>query len=324
MLMLEKSAARHVKINFYINTLRYRLEQPGAYEIDFYVDSLWQEPDLTAEKLADAANALFFDPSLEVVNGGQVQELGRRYDQSVEPETNLRLRQRLTAVFSPPLDLSRFPFDEQVISLQLESAEYDSESLLLDFSGLVEPIVQSETLYSQSVPRGRYLDSKAIDAAWQVQEVKVGQLIRVLPYDNSAWSQLRVDLVVKRVATGYLWRIWVMLACLWLLVGSVLLIDSGALPMRLWLLVLLFWITVAFQAILTRVLPPVDAFTLLDLYLVICYCAIVLMVLLVLTIKLLYLWGRQRWAHWVNLGSIILYPTVFVVVNLWVLTNVFR
>ncbi len=321
---LETSSAQRVKVNFYINSLRDAPDQPGSYALDFYVDSLWQETELTAAELTNAAAGSFFDPVLEVVNAGQVQELGRRYDRSIEPETNLRLRQRLTAIFTPPLDLSRFPFDQQVISLRLESAEYDSENLLLDFVGLVEPRAQSETIYSQPVPRGRYIDINGIDPAWQVQEIQVGQLIRVLPYDNSAWSQLRVDLVVKRVASGYLWRIWVVLAGLWLLVGSVLLVDSDALPIRLWLLCLLFWIVVAFQAILTRVLPPLDAFTLLDLYLLICYCAIVLMALLVLTIKLLHLWGRQRWARWVNLGSIILYPTVFVVVNLWLLTNAFR
>lgn len=321
--LAEVSSARHMKVNFYINSLRNAPAQPGAYELDFYIDSLWQEPDLTDEKLADVANAGFFDPVLEVVNASQIQELGRRYDRSVEPETNLRLRQRIIAILAPPLDLRRFPFDQQIVSLQFESAEYNSENLLIDFSGLTEPIAQSEILYTQPVPRGRYIDINAIDPAWRVQEVKIGQLIRVLPYDNSAWSQFRVDVVVNRVAAGYLWRIWAMLACLWLLTGTALLIDGNALPQRLWVLFLLFWIVVAFQAILTWVLPPLGAFTLLDRYLLICYCAIVFMALLVLIIKFLYLWNWDRWAYWVNLGSIILYPVLFIVVNLWLLSNSF-
>ncbi|MEZ4868135.1 MAG: pentapeptide repeat-containing protein [Caldilineaceae bacterium] len=311
--------AQHIKVNFYINSLRSAPDQPGAYEVDFYLDTLWQEAGLTDEKLANATADLFFDPALEVVNASQVQELGRRYERSIEPGTNLRLRQRLTAIFTPQLDLRRFPFDRQVVSLKFESAEYDSERLLLDFSALVEPIVQSEIPYTQPAPRGRYVDVKAVDPEWQVQSVTIVQLIRVLPYDNSAWSQFRVDLAIKRVATGYIWRIWAVLACLWLLVGSVLLIDGEALPMRLWLLFILFWIVVAFQAILTKVLPPLDAFTLLDLYLLICYGAIVLMALLVLTVKLLHRQGRQRWARWVNRGGVVLHPTVFVAVNLWLL-----
>jgi hypothetical protein len=317
------ATARHVKLNFYLNSLRNAPDQPGAYELDFYLDSLWEEAEFTVEKLASGATAAFFDPHIEVVNASQVQELGRRYDRSVEPATNLRLRQRLTAIFAPPLELGRFPFDEQVISLQFESAEYDSERLLLDFVGLVEPVNPSETLYSQPVPRGRYIDMKAIDPERQVQAVKVGQLVRILPYDNSAWSQFRVDVAVKRTATGYLWRIWAVLACLWLLTGSVLLIDSRAVPIRLWLLFLLFWIVVIFQAILTRVLPPLDAFTLLDRYLLICYGAIVLIALIVLAIKLLHLWGRPNWAQWVNWGCVILYPASFVVVNFWLLSKAF-
>jgi uncharacterized protein YjbI with pentapeptide repeats len=318
------TAARPVKVNFYVNALRNAPGQPGAYEVDFYLDSLWQEADFTPDKLTDTTAAQLFDPVLEVVNASQVQELGRRYDRSFEPGTNLRLRQRLMAIFIPPLDLRPFPFDRQVISLQVESAEYDSESLTLDFVGLIEPVTPSERLYTQAVPRGRYIDSEAIDPEWQIEAIQIGQMIRVLGYDNSTWSQFRVDLTVKRVAAGYLWRIWAVLACLWLLVGSVLLVDSNALPMRLWLLFLLFWIVVAFQAILTRVLPPLDAFTLFDRYLWICYCAIVLMALLILLIKLCHLQGRERWAYWINQGCVILYPTVFVVANVWVLFNAFR
>jgi uncharacterized protein YjbI with pentapeptide repeats len=317
------ATAQPVKVNFYVNALRNAPGQPGAYEVDFYLDSLWQEADFTPDKLTDATADQFFDPLLEVVNASQVQEVGRRYDRSFEPGTNLRLRQRLIAIFAPPLDLRAFPFDRQVVSLQFESAEYDSESLLLDFVGLIEPVAPSENLYSQSVPRGRYIDSNAIDPEWRIEEIRIGQVIRILPYDNSAWSQFRTDLVVKRVAAGYLWRIWAVLAGLWLLVGSVLLVDSRALTMRLWLLFLLFWIVVAFQAILTRVLPPLDAFTLFDRYLLVCYCAIILMAILTLLIHLCHLQGSARWARWINWGCVILYPTVFVAANVWVVMNAF-
>ncbi len=318
------SKTEHVKVNFYINSVRTVPEQPGSYELDFYVDLLWQEPELTDERLANANDAGFFTPTLEVVNAAQTQELTRHYDRSIEPGTNVRLRQRLSAIFAPTLDLRRFPFDRQVISLQLESAEYDSEQLLFDFVGSAEPSVQSEVPTVQSVPRGRYVDVKAIDPEWQVQAVDVMQLVRVLSYDNSAWSQFRIDLTVKRVATGYIWRIWIVLACLWLLVGAVLLIDSEALPMRLWLLFLLFWIVVAFQALLTKILPPLNAFTSLDLYLVICYMAIVSMALLVLLMKIFHLRGRQQWAQWVNRGCVVLYPVIFVVINFWLLWNAFH
>jgi len=319
----EASPTKHIKVNFYVNSLRNAPNQPGSYELDFYIDSLWQEPALTDEKLAMGSEAGFFDPSLEVVNAGQVEELGRRYEYSIEPGTNLRLRQRFSAIFAPTLDLSRFPFDEQVVSLQFESAEYDSEQLLLDFISATEAVSQSEIPTVQSVPRGRYVDVKAIDKEWQVQTADVVQLIRILPYDNSAWSQFRVDLTVGRVATGYIWRIWIVLACLWLLIGTVLLLDSQALAMRLWLLFLLFWIVVAFQALLTKIIPSMNAFTLIDRYLLICYIAIVFMALLILVIKLLHLREKQRWAHWVNVGCVVLYPVIFIVVNSWLLWNVF-
>lgn len=317
------STARHVKVTFYINSLRNLPDEPGAYLLDFYLDSYWHEPRLVGTTLAAVDKAQLFDPVLEIVNAADFKEWGRRYERSVEPGTNLRLRQRFTAKFLPHFDLRRFPFDEQVLSLQIESAELDNEQLLLDFLGLVEPIVQSEIPYTQSAPRGRYIDVDNVAAEWHVQAVNIAQLIHVLPYDNSAWSQFRIDLVLKRAAAGYIWRSWLMLAFLWLLVGSVLLVDSNALPMRLWLLMVLFGIIAAFQAILTYSLPPFEELTLLDIYLLICYVAIVVMALLVLVIKLLHLRGYQRWARWVNWASIVLYPTVFVVVNVWLLFQAF-
>jgi len=317
------TAARHIRVTFYINSLRNLPDEPGAYLLDFYLDSYWHEPRLVGATLADVDTTQLFDPVLEIVNATEFKEWGRRYERSVEPGTNLRLRQRFTAKFLPNFDLRRFPFDEQVLSLKIESAELDNEQLLLDFLGLVEPIVQSEVPYTQSAPRGRYIDVNNVTAEWRVQAVNIVQSIHVLPYDNSAWSQFRVDLLLTRAAAGYIWRSWVMLAFLWLLVGSVLLVDGNALPMRLWLLMVLFGIIVAFQAILTYSLPPIAELTLLDTYLLICYVAIVVMALLTLVIKLLHLRGYQRWARWVNWASIILYPTVFVVVNVWLLLHAF-
>ncbi|MCB0064925.1 MAG: pentapeptide repeat-containing protein, partial [Caldilineaceae bacterium] len=155
-------AEKHVKINFYVNALRNAPAQPGAYEVDFTVDTFWNEPGVGEGEVSQMATDQFFDPFLEIVNAGQVQMLNHRYERSIEPGTTLRLRQRFVATFSPALDLRRFPFDRQTVSLQIESAEYDSESLQFDFAGLVEPMTQSEIPQVQSVPRGRYIDGSAV------------------------------------------------------------------------------------------------------------------------------------------------------------------
>ncbi|MEM7125874.1 MAG: pentapeptide repeat-containing protein [Chloroflexota bacterium] len=338
------SSAQRIKVNFYVNSLHNLPDRPGAYEIDFFLDSFWHEPELDAADLPeidsndpDLANidelrpaltdeqiARFFDPFLEVVNAGQVQEVGRRYELSTEPGTNVHLRQRMVAVFFPSLDLRHFPFDDQMVSIQIESAEYDSESLRLDFLGLLELVEQSEIPYIQKVPRGRYIDVRAGNPDWLVWDVNILQLIHILPFDNSAWSQFRVDLSVKRVAAGYLWRILVVLASLWLMVGSVFLLNSAALSMRLWLLFLLFWIVVAFQAVVTRVVPPTDALTLLDRYLLICYSAIVITAILVIVIKFLHSRNWHRWVRWSNSAGLIFYSIIFIVGNILLLTDALR
>jgi len=314
---------RLTKINFFINALRNLPAEPDTFEVDFYVDILWNEEALEEHTLAEASEEELFDPLVEVTNGTHIERRSRRYDASLEPNTNLRLRQRIIGLFTPPMDLGRFPFDEQTVSIQLESAEFNSDQLLFDFVELIEPIVHSEIPYVQHVPRGRYVDAEAIDPGWIVREARIMQKVNVLPHDNSSWSQFRIELVIQRMANGYLWRLLGMLALLWLSAGAPLLVNRQGLHLRLWLLFVLFWLTVAYQAVLTHVLPALEAFTLLDLYLLCCYGALVAMVLVVLAIQWLTHQERLRWARWLNNGAIVLHPLLFILGNVGFLWNIF-
>jgi len=195
--------------------------------------------------------------------------------------------------------------------------------LLFDFVGLFEPIVHSEIPYVQHIPRGRYVDAENVDPGWRVREANIIQKINVLPHDNSSWSQFRIDLTLQRVPSGYLWRLFGMLALLWLLAGFPLLLKRQRLHLRLWPLFVLCWLTVAYQAVLTRTVPTLQAFTFLDLYLLCCYGTLLLMALFILTIHWFTERGRLRWANWLNNAAIILHPLLFIGGNVRLLWSIF-
>lgn len=315
---------KRVKVNFFINSLHDVDNQHGTFQADFYLDFFWNEPTLGDQDIRQVNPNTLYDPALDVVNSHNARSLYKFYYNSVEPGTNVRLRALMTGTFVSPFDLRRFPFDQQTFSIKLESSDFDSEQLLFDFTGLPRPIVHSERLYIQSIPKGRYLDHAAVGEGWRVQDAKVIQQIHVLPYDNTSWSQFRIDLVMQRNATPYVWKIILFFMFIILMSWSVLWIDSEALHYRLWLLFLLLAITHVFNAVLWKTIPNVPYLTFLDRYLLLCYGSIGWMIAAVLIIKRFHNRRNVTWAHWVNRGLMLLYPVCWVVATLGLFWNVMR
>jgi len=314
--------ARHVKVNFFIHSLHDIDNQRGTFQADFYLDFFWNQPELADQDIRKVKPAQLFDPALETMNAHNAHFLYKYYDNSVEPGTNVRLRTAMTASFSSPVDLRRFPFDQQVLSLKLESSAFDSEHLLFDFAGLPHPVVHSERPYIQTVPKGRYMDRAGLGLGWNVQEAKVIQQIHVLPYDNSSWSQLRVDLVMQRDATPYLWKIIFVFMFIILMTWSVFWIDGEAVHYRLWLLFLLLVITHIVNAVLWKTMPKVPYLTFLDQYVFLCYGSIGWMIAAVLVIKRFYNRKYIVWARWLNRSLMLLYPVCWIIATLGLFWNI--
>jgi len=307
--------AQRVKVNFFIDAIRAIDTATGAYDIDCTLDFHWFDPALVGQDVDQVEPARLWQPYLDLVNAQEFTIVAHRYQNSLEPGANVRLTYRVTGRFFTPFDLRKFPFDQQTFSLQLESAEYDSEQVLFDFVYLLEPVAPSEEAYRQEAPRGRYVAANAAPVDWQVTQVAIGQLVRVLPHDKSSWSQFRIDIVMARQALYYFWRTLWVLALIMFLVWGALLVDGEALGTRLWLLFLLCVMTVAVNALMLRSLPSSDVFTFLDLYRLSCYGLILLMALAVVAVKLLYRGQWRGWGAHLNRLLAIGYPLLVILVN---------
>lgn len=311
---VEGTPAQRVKVNFFINAIRAVDNANGAYTIDFTLDFHWFDPVLVDQAIEQVDPAQLWYPYLDLVNAQQFTIVSQHYQNSLEPNANARLTYHVVGQFFTRFDLRKFPFDQQTFSIQLESAEYDSDQILFDFVYLLETVMPSEQAYRQEVPRGRYVAANAAPTDWNVARVDIAQAVRVLPYDKSSWSQFRIDIAMTRESLYYFWRALWVLALIMILVWGALLVDGQALAIRLWLLFLLCLMTMAVNALMVRSLLQSSVFTFLDLYRLTCYGLILLMALAVVAVKLLY----ARWPGWgaqLNRLLAIGYPLLVIMVN---------
>ena len=306
---------RRVKISFFLNSITNIDSKNGTYDVDCYLDLYWFEPALEGKQLADLDPETLWNPILEPINSQdyEIQVIG--YANSLEPRTNLRLSYRLLGTFFNRFELARFPFDQQTLTFQLESAEFDSNALLFDFMETESPTIYGDRPVVFSVPSGKYLAPDLTIAGWTLGDTQVVQQIHVLPYDKSSWAQFRVDLLVTRQWQGYLWRILFQLGLVQTLFWAVLFIDSRHLHYRLLLLFTLFMLAVIFNLVLLQNLPATVYLTLMERAMLLTYTAGALTALLTVVINLLHQSGADQLGLRINHVARISYPLILVAAN---------
>lgn len=306
---------RRVKVNFFINSISHVNNEAGTYDLDCYLDLYWYEPTLEDKRVEDVDMTTLWEPLLEPINSLDYQLLGRKYANSLEPSTNVRLSYRLVGVFHSDFDLRQFPFDNQLFTFQLESSEYESSQLLFDFIDNDSPTIYGDQPLVNSVARGKYLVPDFQIPEWTVNDLQIVQQIRVLPYDKSSWAQFRVDLPATRQSGSYVWRVIVELVLLLVFCWGVLFLESNLLRYRLLVLCILFMVTVTFNVLLQQNQPNTPYLTFPDRYMLLAYGAIGLLSTTVVVIKLLHERAQDALAQRVNNLARLLYPVLVIVVN---------
>ena len=306
---------RRVKVNFFINSISHVNNEAGTYDLDCYLDFYWYEPALEGKRVEDVDPSTFWEPQLEPVNSLNYQLVGRSYTSSLEPRTNVRLSYRLIGTFYTDFDLRKFPFDHQVFTFQLESAEFDSSQLLFDFIDDDTPTVYGDQPLVNSVARGKYIAPDFQIPEWSVTDLQIVQRIRVLPYDKSSWAQFRVDLPATRQSDSYLWRVIIELMLFLTVCWGVLFLESQLLRYRLLILCLLFMVIVLFNFLLQQNQPRTPYLTFPDRYMLLAYGAIGLLSATVIVIKVLHERGQEALAKRVNTLARLLYPVLVLLAN---------
>lgn len=320
----DRPVAKQVKFNIFINSLDNINELSGTFDADFYVELSWQDEPLAANPLAlqtagQNADAKVLDPKIEVVNAKEMVTRQRFYALSTDPGSNIRLRTWLRGRLTAPFDLRDFPFDRQHLAIKIESTQLDSEHLLFNFAGLQRPAAASEEAIKATIPKGRYVALGAVASDWGIESVDAVQQVRVLGYDNSSWSQARIELTLRRVTAPAIRRLVFGMGFLLFLAWGVFWIDSRELHLRLWMVFVLFIVLNLFNIILWQKLPNLPYLTFLDRCLFSAYSMIVLIALFSLVSYWLMQRGWYRVGRWLNRGLAIGYPIVLAMMTVGLL-----
>lgn len=307
--------AKRVKVNFFINSISNVNDETGTYDVDFWLDLFWNDPLLNGKTIDQVDKTKLWDPQIDLVNSRSHTILFQGFDNSLEPDTNVRLSYRFVATFFNKFELHRFPFDHQTFVIKLESALYDSSFVLFDLLTLEQAPPHSEKAFAQAIPMGKYIANDVAIEGWTLNDAKIVQQNRLLSYDKSTWAQFRVELTGSRLSGAYLWRIFLILAFIMLLGWVVFLVDLNELRYRLLLLFTLLLAAVTFNFTMVQILPKLTYLTLVDRYLIFCYGLLAVSTVGVLLTQLIAGIGSKALAARLNSLLLILYPLLFIAVQ---------
>lgn len=312
----ETLLARRVKVNFFINSIHAIDDETGSYAIDFWLDLFWRDPALVGKTVDEIDQTHLWNPQIYALNSHDLTVLYQSYADSFEPDTNVYLSQRLVGTFTTPFDLSRFPFDQQRLEVQLESHAFDSNRLLFDFLGADQAIIYSEKPFTFPLPMGKYISPEFTLREWSLTTANVVQQIHVLPYDKSSWAQFRLEFQLERQSRPYLLKIILVFVLIMVLGATVFAINLHELRYRLLLLLMLLLTAITFDFTRLQNSPHTAYLTFVDLQALLCYLVLGIAIGTVVLVAIQNRKGSSVRAAQLNRLATIGYVVLVLLINL--------
>ena len=211
----QEEAPTRVAVGFYMIDVTGIDNVRQTFTADFYFTLRWHDPRLSVQaiggSLAERSLQLseIWHPYADIINQ---RNLKKYYEDlvRVDAKGNVIYRQRFFGDLSSPLDLRDFPFDSQVLPINVASFRYgpDQVAFLID-----------------EYRTGR-LETFSI-AGWSV-ELGEAQVTteHIAPQDRSL-SCFNQQLVAQRHVGFYIWKILIPLTLIVFMAGSVFWIDPA-------------------------------------------------------------------------------------------------
>ena len=282
-------------------------EVDNTFRIQGYIDLVWCDPRLafdaeatsTGERLfIEHAAALELDriwwPDLEFANQTEPRKNENRA-LVIRSDGTVDYEELFVAVLKSPFDLREFPFDRQLLEVEIESFIWTDE--VLRFHEETGKIGFSDTL---EMPE------------WKIRSVESSVGSRKEVRDRAPFSEFLLRIEVARKPGYYIWKLvlpLVLLVCVswivfwltdWLVNGRLGMAFRGVL------------IVVAYQFVISGSLPKVSYLTLMDSFLMFSFFMMVLTILQNTVISHYYLKERQEFAHRIDVASRWVFPIVYV------------
>ena len=186
-----------------------------AFRVDFHLSARWHDEQLAdpdSNRIRRLALSDVWHSQLGIRNRRNV-ELLFPMEVEVDRDGNAHYRQRISGELSARLDLRDFPFDRQVLPIEVVSLRYGPEEVSLEVDTERTGSLDRFTLPGWDVELGEARSS----------DVQLGR----------ALSQIELPIHVNRRAAYYRWTMLAPLVLLVLMAWSVFWIDPSLLPSQL-------------------------------------------------------------------------------------------
>jgi hypothetical protein len=283
-----------------------------TFTADFYLRLEWNDPRLAGLAPAQIDESTIWQPKVEVVNSRDVQKPWEPFFEHPGPG-KLGLLSRFVGTFAAPMDLHDFPFDRQVLPVEIESSVSPAKEMVFGYPG------------NQRRKRGWTAPLKPEEVGgnnarlpeWDLEAIRVRELEEYYPFVDASFSRYRIEIEVSRRSGFYVWKVIVIEAMIVVLSWAVFLLDAAELGDRLAVSVTLLLATVAFSYVVSGITPRISYLTLLDWFLLACFALISLSAVESLFVHYLQRRGKgavdtARIDRW----SLAAFPVAFLLLNL--------
>ena len=221
---------------------------------------------------------------------------------NIDENGNVAYRQRLIDTYTAPLNLRRFPFDKQSLSLKFLSTLYGPDEIELQWNE----------------DRSGHLDSFSLPG-WTFEGSKSKIYVQDLRNIDRKLQGFDLHLKLNRQSGFYVWKVFVPLSFIVFMAWTVFWIDPANFPGQIAISTSSVITLIAFQLSLTELLPKISYLTEVDLFaLATSFLVFIALGEAILTARLAKI-GKHAVSLSLDKWMRIIYPIVFAVLILFII-----
>jgi len=170
-----------------------------TFDANIFIDLTWKDPSLTHSGSGPVKYPLnkIWDPAVQIINEGRL--VRRTYPEVaiVQPDGTVKYSQRYVGVFSQPLKLHDFPFDQQKFRLHLLTPSYTPEEVQL---------VPEEKWVAKGLPYAAGISKNISLPDWKILDFKTENAPYLIleGYENAGYA---FEFSAKRQVKYYLMKV---------------------------------------------------------------------------------------------------------------------
>lgn len=293
-------------------------ELAETFEIDAYLRLKWNDPSAYNEIGEDISfGSTYYSDStnnamdiLENIGWFYIVEIANQVGErntllaslSITPEGEIEYMERLQVSLRSEYELSKYPFDSQVLRIRIESFAYDASKLIFKN----DAIIFYRTLDSK--------ESRLVLEEWKVAgnitseaDVSPSQLM------ENDWPYVEANIEIQRKFGYHVWKIFLPLLLIVSISWSVFWINKENVGSRLSLSLISLLTVISFNFFISTNLPEISYLTFMDYFVIGIYVFMTLAVTEVISTYLISSYGKEAVASRINLHSRWAFPAGFVI-----------